>query len=63
MASLAVAIMSLGFLAFYPTILGSLPGLKQRFFHVGWGIWFIYLSISFTQAIKDKQPDLRAMQG
>jgi len=61
MACLAFAIMSLGFLAFSPTILGSLPGLKQRFFHVGWGVWFIYLSVSFTQAIKDKQPEPRSM--
>ncbi len=61
MAYFSFAIMSLGFLAFFPTILGSLTGLKQRFFHVGWGVWFIYLSVSFTQAIKDKQPEHRSL--
>jgi hypothetical membrane protein len=50
MASLAFAVMSLGFLAFAPSILMSLLGLKQRFFHLGWSVWFIYLSVSFIKA-------------
>ena len=62
MACLAFAIMSLGFLAFSETIMSSLPGLKQRFFHLGWSIWFIYLSISCTQALKGKQPELGSMR-
>jgi hypothetical protein len=40
--------MSLGFLAFMPEILGDYTGLKQRFFHIGWSIWFLYLSYGFT---------------
>ncbi len=61
MACLSFAIMSLGFLAFSPTILGALPGLKQRFFHLGWSIWFIYLSVGFIQAIKDNQVEPRPL--
>jgi hypothetical membrane protein len=40
-------IMSLGFLAFMPTVLSEYTGLKQRLFHLGWTIWFIYLSSAF----------------
>lgn len=47
MASLSFVIMSLGFLAFFPSVLSSFTGLKQRIFHLGWCVWFIYLSISF----------------
>ena len=54
MAGLALALMSLGFLAFFPSVLSALPGLKQRFFHAGWSLWFLYLSVSFTQAIRGK---------
>lgn len=42
-------LMSLGFLAFFPNILTEFPGLKQRFFHLGWTIWFIYLSREFSK--------------
>jgi hypothetical membrane protein len=35
MAFLSFLIMSLGFLALMPDILGRYPGLKQRFFHLG----------------------------
>ncbi len=41
-------IMSLGFLALFPDVLENDPGLKQRFFHVGWSIWFGYLAIEFS---------------
>lgn len=41
-------IMSLGFLAFFPGVLENYPGLKQRFFHVGWSTWFGYLAIEFS---------------
>ena len=61
MACVAFAIMSLGFLIFFPSILSSLLGLKQRFFHLGWSVWFMYLSISFIQAMKSKPPQLRSM--
>ena len=61
MACVAFAIMSLGFLIFFPSILSSLLGLKQRFFHLGWSVWFMYLSVSFAQAMKSKNPQLRSM--
>jgi hypothetical membrane protein len=48
MASLvAFSVMSLGFLIFLPNVLSEYPGLKQRFFHAGWTIWFVYLSYRF----------------
>lgn len=44
---LSFLIMSLGFLTFLPNVLSEYPGLKQRFFHLGWTIWFAFLSNSF----------------
>lgn len=49
MSILSLFIMSLGFLAFMPDLLSNYQGLKQRFFHVGWSIWFFYLSFSFIR--------------
>jgi hypothetical membrane protein len=46
-AIVSLAIMLLGFTAFMPDVLGALPGLKQRFFHLGWSLWFLYLSRAF----------------
>ncbi len=54
-ACIAFAIMALGFLAFFPSILSSSVGLKQRFFHLGWGVWFIYLSVGFIEAMKGER--------
>ena len=45
---LSFLIMSLGFLAFFPSVLSAYPGLKQRFFHAGWSIWFAYLTYRFV---------------
>lgn len=45
-------IMSLGFIVFFPEILQNYIGLKQRFFHLGWTVWFIYLSFSFRRNLK-----------
>jgi hypothetical membrane protein len=42
-------IMCLGFLTFMPDIMGDYPGLKQRFFHMGWSMWFVYLSFAFIK--------------
>jgi hypothetical membrane protein len=42
-------IMLLGFLTMMPNILDNYFGLKQRFFHMGWSLWFIYLSIKFSE--------------
>lgn len=49
MAILSLLVMSLGFLTFMPEVLSSYSGLKQRFFHLGWSVWFFYLSYSFTR--------------
>lgn len=53
MALVSFLIMLLGFLAFMPDVLGAWPGLKQRFFHLGWSLWFIGLSRAFLRPIKD----------
>ena len=52
MSLVALLVMALGFLAFIPEILGGYPGLKQRFFHIGWSIWFFYLSYGFTKSLQ-----------
>ncbi|MCU0237205.1 MAG: DUF998 domain-containing protein [Acidobacteria bacterium] len=46
-AIVSLAVMLLGFLAFMPEVLGAWPGLKQRFFHIGWSLWFIGLGRGF----------------
>jgi hypothetical membrane protein len=51
MSVLSLLIMALGFLAYFPDVLASYPGLKQRFFHVGWSVWFVYLGTAFRQAL------------
>jgi hypothetical membrane protein len=53
-ASVSLAIMLLGFLAFMPEVMSSTLGLKQRFFHVGWSLWFIGLSRAFLRSAKDR---------
>jgi hypothetical membrane protein len=62
MASLGLVLMSLGFLAFVPSVFSSFPGLKQRFFHLGWSIWFMYLSVSFMRTMEGHRPGLSPMQ-
>jgi hypothetical membrane protein len=47
-AALSLLVMSLGFLAFFPNVWAAYPGLKQRLFHVGWSLWFFYLSYRFA---------------
>lgn len=53
MSSISLIIMSLGFLAFMPDILEWGIGLKQRLFHIGWSVWFMYLSYAFTRLSRD----------
>jgi len=48
-AILSLAIMLLGFLAFMPEVMSSTLGLKQRFFHLGWSLWFIGLGRGFIK--------------
>jgi hypothetical protein len=52
MSIFSLFVMSLGFLAFMPQILGDYTGLKQRIFHIGWSIWFLYLSYAFTNLFR-----------
>jgi len=49
---ITLVIMLLGFSVYLPNFLGESLGLKQRFFHVGWSIWFVYLGSVFTGLIK-----------
>lgn len=55
MAIIATIIILLGFLVFVPDVLSNYIGLKQRFFHIGWSIWFIYLSYSFVKLAENKK--------
>lgn len=50
---LILIIMSLGFLIFVPNLLNDYFGLKQRFFHFGWTIWFLYLTSVFIDLDKN----------
>ena len=50
-AILSFLIMILGFSVYLPDLLGNYIGLKQRFFHIGWSVWFIYLSYSFLRLL------------
>lgn len=57
MSVVSFLIMSLGFLAFTPHVLAEYVGLKQRFFHLGWSVWFGYLSYGFLRlASKEAMP-------
>ena len=49
----SLMIMLLGFMAYLPDVLGAYPGLKQRFFHLGWSLWFIGLSRAFLRPVKE----------
>jgi hypothetical membrane protein len=44
---LTFIIMLLGFLTFMPNVLSDYFGLKQRLFHFGWTVWFLYLTSIF----------------
>lgn len=44
----SLLVMLLGLLVFFPNVLNEYVGLKQRFFHSGWSIWFVYLSVTFS---------------
>jgi hypothetical membrane protein len=53
MAALGLLIMALGFTVYLPDLLAAYPGLKQRLFHLGWAVWFVYLSIAFRRALEN----------
>lgn len=44
---LMLLLMSLGFLVLAPDILTEYFGIKQRLFHLGWTVWFLYLTSIF----------------
>ncbi len=44
---LTFIIMSLGFLILMPNFLTDYFGIKQRIFHFGWTVWFLYLTTIF----------------
>lgn len=48
-AALSLFIMLLGFLIFFPEILTSYFGLKQRFLYMGWTLWSGLLAIRFLR--------------
>jgi len=52
-AGIILIIMLLGFLTLTPNIMDNYFGLKQRFFHIGWSLWFIYLSLKFLKLDKN----------
>jgi len=52
MSILCFLIMLLGFSTYWPDFMGNYLGLKQRFFHLGWSVWFIYLGYGFGQLIQ-----------
>src|SRR5579859_3607154 len=54
MSLVSFVVMSLGFLAFMPNVLPEYMGLKQRFFHFGWSVWFGYLSCGFVRLLRHR---------
>jgi hypothetical protein len=50
----SLLVMLLGFLAFLPGVLPGLIGLKQRFAHIGWSIWFCSLGSLFLRRFEDE---------
>jgi len=55
MSTVSFLIMILGFSVYTNDFLGEYIGLKQRFFHLGWSVWFIYLSHSFIKLNNAKE--------
>ena len=56
---LTFIIMLLGFLIFMPNVLTDYFGIKQRFFHFGWTIWFIYLTSGFIGLNEKIKKDIK----
>jgi hypothetical membrane protein len=48
---LSLAMMLLIFLRFIPAFQDNYEGLVQRFVHLGWSVWFVGLSSSFSKLI------------
>ncbi|MEN8153395.1 MAG: DUF998 domain-containing protein [Acidobacteriota bacterium] len=47
-SGIILLIMALGFSVLVPDVMDNYFGLKQRFFHLGWTLWFLYLAGIFT---------------
>jgi len=45
-----------GFSIFFPDFFGNYLGVKQRFFHLGWMLWFSYLAVAFVSLNKKTTP-------
>lgn len=54
MSILCFLIMLLGFSTYWPDFMSNYIGLKQRFFHLGWSIWFIYLGYGFSHLLEKR---------
>ena len=48
-AALALVLIGLGFLVYFPGVLAGFYGLKQRFMYAGWTIWSSGLAFRFLQ--------------
>ncbi|MEE1947049.1 DUF998 domain-containing protein [Pedobacter sp. KR3-3] len=51
---LSFLVMALVFLRFVPSFQQHFPGLVQRFFHLGWSIWFVCMAFSFIKLLNTK---------
>ena len=51
MSLVSLTVMLMGFSVLVPDFLDQYFGIKQRFFHLGWSLWFICLSSSFIVLI------------
>ncbi len=51
---LSFLVMALVFLRFVPWFQQHLPGLVQRFFHLGWSIWFVGMAFGFIKLLNVK---------
>lgn len=51
-AIFSILIMIVGISVFIPDLLSSCHGLKQRFFHIGWSVWFIGLNMEYFKRSK-----------
>lgn len=60
-SGIILLVMLSGFLTMIP-VLDSYFGLKQRFFHGAWTIWFIYLSLKFLPLNLHVAPKIQAQQ-
>jgi Protein of unknown function (DUF998) len=56
MSIASLLVMSLGLLTFLPDFMPDYMGLKQRFFHIGWSVWFGYLSYGFVKLAAGARP-------